>query len=146
MARIPDRFIFLWRRAARKRCARPAAFRVLAHGAVVTETQTCENVLTTVWYGNITVPVDHLLTEQANVLRKAMLEARKALDEASEKYEHTLAAGIRPDASDQEMLTTRRVGRAYAEALTQYSNATMPWLTYVDAHLRPKKTGARETH
>ena len=71
-----------------------------------------------------------------------MRQARNVLDEAHEKYQHTLAGGMEiTDPNEDEMLAVRQAGRAYALALTQYSNATMAWLTYVDTHLHPKKAG-----
>ena len=89
----------------------------------------------------------HLRTTEAQALQKAVLKARQALDDAHEKY-HALAVRLNVrDASEEEIRAIRREGRAYAHALTQYSNATMAWLTYVDTHLRPEKTsGPEQTH
>lgn len=71
-----------------------------------------------------------------------MLEARKALEDAYEKYQHALRAGMdAAEAGEEEMLAIRREGRAYAQALSQYTNSTMAWLTYMDTHLRPKRAG-----
>ena len=82
--------------------------------------------------------MDSLKTGQARALHKAMLDTRKALDEAHEKYQSILAVAMDdPDAG----VAVRQEGRAYAAALTRYSEATMAWLTYVDTQLRPKKAG-----
>ena len=83
--------------------------------------------------------MDRLKTVQAHALRKAMLEARKALDEAYEKYQRILAVVMDADVGAEGELAMRQEGRAYAAALTRYSKATMTWLTYVDTQLRPKK-------
>ena len=83
--------------------------------------------------------MDLLRSKRAKALCKAKLEARKALDEAYEKYQHALAVGMdMTDASEEEMLAIRREGRAYAHALTHYTSATMAWLQFVDAQLHPK--------
>lgn len=82
--------------------------------------------------------MDRLKTAQADALRKAMVDARKALDETYEKYQRSLAVAMDyPDAQSEVAL--RREGRAYAAALTRYSEATMAWLRHVDTHLRSKK-------
>lgn len=83
--------------------------------------------------------MDRLRTKQANALHKAKVGARKALDEAYEKYQHAMAVGMQtPDPSEEEILAIRRDGRAYAHALMQYTSATMAWLQFVDAQLHPK--------
>ena len=82
--------------------------------------------------------VDSLKTAQARALHKAMADAREALDEAYEKYQSALGVAIDdPDAGSE--VAVRQEGRAYAAALSRYSEVTMAWLTYVDTHLRSKK-------
>lgn len=75
---------------------------------------------------------------------KAMLEARELLSQVHERYQQTLAGGMNTNASAEELQAVRREGRAYAQALTAYSNAAMAWLTYVDTGLRSKKASQEE--
>lgn len=83
--------------------------------------------------------MEHLRTVRAQALYEAMLKARRALDEIHEKYQRTLAGAMNADASPEELQAMRREGRAYAQALTAYSNAAMTWLTYVDSGLHSKE-------
>ena len=88
-----------------------------------------------------------LHTTQAKALQQLVLLARKALDEAHEKYQRALAVSMDvTEASERELRAMRAAGRDYANALTQYTNATMAWLSYADKHLRPKKAGSEEAH
>jgi hypothetical protein len=80
---------------------------------------------------------DHLRTDRAGVLGKAMVEARQALNVAHEKYQHSLAIVMDAGVNKDGMLALRNEGRAYAAAITQYSEATMAWLVFVDTHLQP---------
>jgi hypothetical protein len=88
--------------------------------------------------------VDHLRTAQAIVLHKAAVEARKALQEAFEKYEsaYKIAIDTEPIGNDG-ISALRHKGRAYANALNRYSEAAMAWLVYVETHLLPKNADAK---
>ena len=81
---------------------------------------------------------EHLRTDQANTLGTAMLEARQVLNVAHEKYQHSLAIVMDTEVNADGMLALRNEGRAYAAAITHYSEATMAWLVFVDTHLDPK--------
>ena len=81
--------------------------------------------------------MDRLDTGQARVLHKAMLDARKALDEAYEKYQSALVVAMNTNPADAT--TLRQEGRTYAAALTRYTEATMAWLGFVETHFHPKK-------
>jgi hypothetical protein len=78
-----------------------------------------------------------LPTGRADVLGKAMLEARQALNVAHEKYQHSLARVMDNEVNADVMLALRNEGLAYAAAITDYSKATMAWLVFVDTHLQP---------
>jgi hypothetical protein len=82
------------------------------------------------------IPED-LRTGRANTLGTAMLEARQVLNVAHEKYQHSLAIVMDTEVNADGMLALRNEGRAYAAAITQYSEATMAWLVFVDTHLHP---------
>jgi len=66
-----------------------------------------------------------------------MLEASQALKVAHEKYQHSLAIVMDTEVNADGMLALRNEGRAYAAAITQYSEATMAWLVFVETHLHP---------
>ena len=80
---------------------------------------------------------EDLRTGRANTLGTAMLEARLALNVAHEKYQHSLAIVMDTAENADGMQALRNEGRAYAAAITQYSDATMAWLVFVDTHLQP---------
>ena len=82
-------------------------------------------------------PSAPLRTDRAHTLGKAMLEASQALKVAHEKYQHSLAIVMDTEVNADGMLALRNEGRAYAAAITQYSEATMAWLVFVDTHLQP---------
>jgi len=66
-----------------------------------------------------------------------MLEASQALKVAHEKYQHSLAIVMDTEVNADGMLALRNEGRAYAASITQYSEAAMAWLVFVDTHLQP---------
>ena len=78
----------------------------------------------------------NLRTPQAQALRKAMADAREALEKALTSYEHTLGFVLDKDASGDRLFALQCAGRAYAEALVLHSQATMAWLVYMDTQLR----------
>jgi hypothetical protein len=82
-------------------------------------------------------PSAPLRTDRAHTLGKAMLEASHALKVAHEKYQHSLAIVMDTEVNADAMLALRNEGRAYAAAITGYSEATMAWLVFVDTHLHP---------
>ena len=67
-----------------------------------------------------------------------MNEARQALLNARAVHE-SAAAVLDADANADGDLALQRAGRAYAAAVTAFSNATMAWLAFVDNELRPPK-------
>ena len=83
--------------------------------------------------------MDRLKTAQARALHTPMVDARKALDEAHEKYQRTLALAMDGDVGAEGEHLVRQEVRTLAAALMRYSNAEMAWLTYVDRQFRPKK-------
>lgn len=85
------------------------------------------------------VRVDRLRTAQANALRKAMVDARLALDQAHADYQHAFAAAVDLDANVDGAYGLVQQGRAYAAALTRYTEAIMGWLIFADAKLGAKK-------
>jgi len=82
---------------------------------------------------------EDLRTDRANTLGTAMLEARQALNVAHEKYQHSLAIVMDTAENADGMQALRNEGRAYAAAVTHYSDATMAWLVFVDTYLHPGK-------
>ena len=78
----------------------------------------------------------NLQTPQAQTLRKAMADAREALEKARTSYEHILGYALDNDASADRLFALQCGGRAYAEVLVRYSEATMAWLVYMDTQLR----------
>ena len=78
----------------------------------------------------------NLQTPQAQALRKAMADAREALEKALTSYEHTLGFVLDKDASGDRLFALQCDGRSYAQALVLYSEATMAWLVYTDTQLR----------
>jgi hypothetical protein len=87
------------------------------------------------------VLVEHLKTPHAHALRKAMLEARRTLDQANDEYQHAFAICMDVEAQVDGAFGLVQAGRAYAAALTHYAEATMAWLLFVDTQLCPKKAG-----
>ena len=77
------------------------------------------------------IQLDYLHTIRAQALRQAMLEAQEALQKA--QADHQSAMEVMMDADGA--LALRQKGRAYAEALTAYADATMAWLAFVDLGL-----------
>ena len=82
--------------------------------------------------------MDHLRTAHAQALRQAMLEARNAFQQARDVQESAFAA-LDADASADGALALRRAGQAYAKAVTEYSNALMAWLAFVERVLHEPK-------
>ena len=88
--------------------------------------------------------MNHLRSAEAQVLQKAMRDARQALDEAQARYQHAHAIALDTDtsAAADGIFVMQREGRALAQALTQFSKAAMDWLVYVDTQLRSGKAGS----
>lgn len=71
-------------------------------------------------------------TPQAVALREAMLETRKVCLKRQADYHSALQQMLDSKGDADGVLIHRREGRAYAQALTEYLNATMAWLAYTD--------------
>jgi hypothetical protein len=70
---------------------------------------------------------------EAEALRQAASDGFAALQVAHLRYEHALQNAAGEDAPGAEaMVTIRQQGRAYAEAVTRYSNAAMAWLAFME--------------
>ena len=84
--------------------------------------------------------VSQLKTPQAHTLRDAMVHCHAACSKAHADYLNTLAMAMDTRANEDDAVTLKRQGRAYAQALTRYTEATMAWLVFLDTHLHPSKT------
>ena len=71
-----------------------------------------------------------------------MLEARRTLDQANDEYQHAFAVCMDVEAQVDDAVGLVQAGRAYAAALTHYTEATMAWLLFVDTHLRTKRAAS----
>jgi len=71
-----------------------------------------------------------------------MTEAHRVLQQADVDYQCALAIGMDTLANADGAPSLRRKGRAYANAVTEYSNAAMAWLIYVDSQLHHQKMKA----
>ena len=85
--------------------------------------------------------MDLLRTADAQALQKAMLEAHDVLQEAHAQYQSAFELAMDTSQNSDGAMAFRRAGRAYAQALTHYTNASMAWLSFVDAQLQPKARG-----
>jgi hypothetical protein len=81
--------------------------------------------------------MDRLRTAQALALQNAMLETRKTLNEAHEKYRSAFEIAMDTVAGADGRFALRREGEVYAQALHRYTEASMAWLGYVDRNVRP---------
>jgi hypothetical protein len=82
--------------------------------------------------------VNHLVTPQAQILRAEMGNAQAAFRKAQEDYLNALAIAMDTEVHADDAVALRNEGRAYAEALTRYSDATMAWLVFVETNTRPQ--------
>ncbi len=62
-----------------------------------------------------------------------MFDAFEQLQAAHVSYRDALAISIDTDQSSDGMLAIKQQGRVYANAVGQYSEAVMAWLTAVEA-------------
>ena len=74
-----------------------------------------------------------LRTTHAQSLYRVMLAVRRAFKEAQAKYHSAFDLTMDITAHPDGDLTFRREGRALAQALSTYNDATMAWLAFVDA-------------
>ena len=79
--------------------------------------------------------MDLLKTAQAHALQEAMVEAQRALREAHDGYQSAFDDAI--ENADGAMVL-RAKARVYAQALSASTNATMVWLSFLDAQMHPK--------
>lgn len=85
--------------------------------------------------------MDSLKTAHAHALQKTMLEAQDALQEAHKQYQSAFDLAMDTRGNPDTAVAFRREGRAYAQALSAYTNATMAWLSFVDRRLHPGARG-----
>ena len=71
-------------------------------------------------------------SQQADVLRNAVHEAYELVQKTHVEYEHAVAVAADTDVSSEGLLALRQQGRDYAQAVRQYSNAVMTWLSFMD--------------
>jgi hypothetical protein len=79
-----------------------------------------------------TAPVSSQFERWAT-LRRAVYEAYEVVQKAQEGYAHALEIAHDTNMSSDGMLGIKQQGREYAYAVTQYSNAVMAWLSFMDA-------------
>ena len=71
-------------------------------------------------------------SQQADALRDAVHEAYELVQKTHVEYEHAVAAAAGWEVSSEGLLALRQQGRDYAQAVRQYSNAVMTWLSFMD--------------
>jgi hypothetical protein len=89
-----------------------------------------------------------LNSPQAQTLRSSLAVAGEALEKARHGYQDACATFEDTNGSDDGRFALRREGRAYAQAVTQFSDAAMAWLSFVDKqlqHILPETTSRRRT-
>jgi len=79
-----------------------------------------------------------LQSAQAHALYKTMAEAHETFKNAGADYQSAMTTVIDTGANADGACAFRREGRAYAQALTSYADATMAWLVFVDQMLLKK--------
>ncbi len=67
-------------------------------------------------------------------LRQALFDAFEQLQAAHASYKGALEIAIDTDQSSDGMFAIKQQGRVYANAVKQYSDAVMAWLTAVEAN------------
>jgi len=73
---------------------------------------------------------------QAQNLRNSLAAAREVLEKARRGYQNACATFEDTNGSDDGRFALRRQGLSYAHAVTQFSDAVMAWLTFVDKQLQ----------
>ena len=82
---------------------------------------------------------------EAEPLRQSLLDAFAALQLAQLKHEHALEIAADAGPLNADGITAlRQAGREYAAAVSQYTNAAMAWLSFVDLHVEEAKEFARK--
>jgi hypothetical protein len=82
----------------------------------------------------------------AESLRQAMIDAFAALQLAQLKHEHAMEITTDTGPLSKDGTTSvRQSGREYANALTEYTNAAMAWLSFSDLHLEEARKFAQKT-
>jgi len=84
--------------------------------------------------------LDFRQTAEGAALYKAMSKARDALASAHLDYHRAFEASLGTDDA-KSVAGLREQGRAYAQAVSQYSTAVMAWLRYVDVRSRDEGKG-----
>ncbi len=82
-------------------------------------------------------------TSEAESLRQSASDAYAALQLAHLRYEHALE--IAADASPAAGAIVRQERQHYANAIAQYSNAAMAWLSFADTGVKQAGRSARRT-
>ena len=75
-------------------------------------------------------------SQQADALRNAVHEAYELVQKTHVGFEHAVAVAANTDVSSEGLLALRQQGRDYAHAVTEYSNAVMAWVSFMDIHRR----------
>jgi hypothetical protein len=83
----------------------------------------------------------HLHTPEGDALLKALTEARHKLADVQVYYQRALADARDAAGTDDSVFALKQAGRNYAQAVSEYTNASMKWLAYADRHLHPWKAG-----
>ena len=71
-------------------------------------------------------------SQQADALRNAVHEAYELVQKTHVAYEHAVAGAVDTDVSSEGLLALRQQGQEYAHAVTQYSNAVMAFVSFMD--------------
>ena len=77
-----------------------------------------------------------LYSPEAQSLRNSLAAAREVLEEARHGYQNACATFEDTNGSDDGRFALRRQGLSYAHAVTQFSDAVMAWLSYVESSIR----------
>jgi hypothetical protein len=73
-----------------------------------------------------------LRSPEAQALRQSVADAYAALQMAHASYERALEVAADTDNLSDSLIALRQHGRDYANAIVQYLNAAMAWLSFAD--------------
>lgn len=74
-------------------------------------------------------------SSKAKAVRESVIVAQQSLEKARVNHQRAFAILTDTGVTDEGIFALRRDGRTYAQAVTQYTNAMMAWLTFADSYL-----------
>ena len=74
-------------------------------------------------------------SSKAKTLRESVIVAQQALERARVNYTRAFAILTDTGVSNDGIFSLRREGQIYAQAVNQFTNAIMAWLTFSDSYL-----------